>query len=105
MSETGWKELLGELRRVSADSARSQQEMWSAIDEIRELLRAQTEDGSDTHGAQAREKRSEYRRLRRELRSFLAEALPAESRVAVVSKGDDELIRVPGFVAEHFPRA
>lgn len=110
MSEAGWKELISELRRVSADSARSQEEMWSAIDEIRELLRAQIENdgsGSDTHGARrrGREHRSEYRRLRRELRSFLAEALPAGSRVAVVSKGDDELIRVPDLNAEHFPRA
>ena len=110
MSELGWKELLGELRRVSADTARSQEEMWSAIDEIRELLRSQVEvDGnaSDAHGgrARAREQRSKYRRLRRELRSFLAEALPADSHVAIVSKGDDELIRLPDLVAEHFPRA
>ena len=110
MSEAGWKELLGELRRVSADTARSQEEMWSAIDEIRELLRAQSEvDGNESEAlgvrGRAREQRSKYRRLRRELRSFLAEALPADSRVAVVSKGDDELIHLPGLVAEHFPRA
>jgi GT2 family glycosyltransferase len=110
MSEAGWKELLGELRRVSADTARSHEEMWSAIDEIRELLRARTEFGekaSDALGGRgrARAERSEYRRLRRELRRFLAEALPADSHVAVVSKGDDEMIDLPGFIAEHFPRA
>jgi GT2 family glycosyltransferase len=107
MSEAGWKELLGELRRVSAETARSQDEMWSAIDEIRELLRGQIDDESDAHStrARAREQRSEYRRLRRELRRFLAEALPADAHVAVVSKGDDELIHLPGLNAEHFPRA
>lgn len=110
MSDAGWKELLGELRRVSADTARSQEEMWSAIDEIRELLRAQTEFGEKASDAlvargRARAQRSEYRRLRRELRSFVAEALPADSHLAVVSKGDDEMIRLPGFIAEHFPRA
>src|SRR6185436_17812832 len=89
MSEPGWKELLGELRRLSADTARSQEEMWSAIDEIRELLRSQIEvDGNapDAHGgrSRARAQRSKYRRLRRELRSFLAEALPANSHVAIV---------------------
>ena len=110
MSETGLKELLGELRRVSADTARSHDEIWSAIDEIRELLRGRTElggAGSDAPGGRrrARAQRSEYRRLRRELRGFLAEALPGDSHVAVVSKGDDEMIRLPGFVAEHFPRA
>jgi len=110
MSDAGWKELLGELRRVSSDTARSQEEMWSAIDEIRELLRAQTGlagGGAEGIGGRvrARAQRSEYRRLRRELRSFLAEALPAGSRVAVASKGDDEMIRQPGFAAEHFPRA
>lgn len=108
MSETGWKELLGEMRRASADNARSREEMWGAIDEIRDLLRAQTEaggNGADGHGVSTRAQRSEYRRLRRELRSFLAEALPADSHVAVVSKGDEEMIRLPGFVAEHFPHA
>lgn len=110
MSETGWKELLGELRRVSADAAHSHEEMWSAIDEIRELLHAHTafdEKASDALVARrrARVQRSEYRRLRRELRSFLAEALPADSRLAIVSKGDDEMISLPGFVAEHFPRS
>jgi GT2 family glycosyltransferase len=110
MSEVGWKELLGELRRVSADTARSHEDLWSAIDEIRELLHAQTESGGKTSDAlvargRARAQRSEYRRLRRELRGVLAEALPESSRVAVVSKGDDEMIRLPGFVAEHFPRA
>ena len=109
MSESGWKELLGELRRVSAESARSQEEMWSAIDEIRDLLRAQSDvDGNESdHGARtrAREQRSKYRRLKRELRTFLADALPADSKVAVVSKGDDELIHLPGLSTEHFPRA
>jgi GT2 family glycosyltransferase len=110
MSEAGWKELLGELRRANADAARSQEEVWSAIDEIRELLQAQNEHGAKTSDAlvargRARAQRSEYRRLRRELRNFLAEALPADSRVAVVSKGDDEMTRLPGFAAEHFPRA
>lgn len=108
MSSNGWKELLGELRRVSTDTARSQEEMWSAIDEIRELLRAQSKFAGNAPDVgeriQARAHRSEYRRLRRELRSFLVEALPADSRVAVVSKGDDEMIRLPGFAAEHFPR-
>ena len=39
MSGAPWKELLDELRSLRSESARSEDEMWSAIEEIRELLR------------------------------------------------------------------
>jgi GT2 family glycosyltransferase len=109
MSDAAWKELLGELRRIRAETTRSEEEMWTAIDEIRDLLRAQVDARGNGSAPQvrgrAREQRAEYRRLRRDLRSFLVDALPADARVAVVSKGDDEMIRLPGLQAEHFPRA
>jgi GT2 family glycosyltransferase len=112
MSEAGWKELLGELRRIRAESTRSEEEIWNALDEIRDLLVARGEPGPSGSGGIApsartrpREQRSEYRRLRRELRSFLVDALPRGASVAVVSKGDEEMIRVPELRTEHFPRA
>ena len=78
MSEAALKELLAELRRMRSEASRSDEEMWSAIDEIRDLLAARGDadangNGSpprEVHGA-ARAKRSDYRRLKRELRSFL----------------------------------
>jgi GT2 family glycosyltransferase len=110
MSEAPWKELLGEMRRMRADSTRSEEEMWSAIDEIRDLLRAQSQAGGGSAAEpavpeRARGQRADYRRLKHHLRDFLVDALPADARVAVVSKGDDELIRLPGLQTEHFPRA
>jgi GT2 family glycosyltransferase len=110
MSAAPWKELLTELRRMRADTARSEEEMWSAIDEIRELVRAQShaQGAGAVHadvGERARGQRADYRRLKHQLRDFLADALPADARVAVVSKGDEELIRLPGLRADHFPRA
>ena len=104
MSAAPWQELLDELRRMRASTARSEEEMWTAIDEIRELVRAQAE-GADAGRERGRGQRADYRRLKRELREFLADALPADARVSVVSKGDEEMIRLPGLAAEHFPRA
>ena len=78
---------------MRADGARSEHEMWSAIDEIRELVRAQVGGGD---AARAPATSAPTIAGRRELRDFLADALPAGARVAVVSKGDDELIRLPG---------
>jgi GT2 family glycosyltransferase len=46
-----------------------------------------------------------YRGLTERVRRAVAEAVPAGSAVLIVSRGDDELLRVDGRRAWHFPRA
>ncbi|HJZ59186.1 MAG TPA: hypothetical protein VKE74_29850 [Gemmataceae bacterium] len=46
-----------------------------------------------------------YLQLRRKVRRAVCEAVPAGAAVAVVSKGDDELLRLDGRTACHFPPA
>jgi GT2 family glycosyltransferase len=45
-----------------------------------------------------------YRALRERVRRAVVDAVPADGRVLVVSRGDDELLRVEGRRAWHFPR-
>jgi hypothetical protein len=45
-----------------------------------------------------------YRRLCAQLRDFAASLVPKKSRLAVISKGDPELVDFPGIEAEHFPK-
>jgi GT2 family glycosyltransferase len=47
----------------------------------------------------------EYQQLRQRLRETVARLLPAGATVVVVSKGDEELLRLEGRQAWHFPRA
>lgn len=107
-----WLEVMDELRRIRADGARREEELWDAIDEIRTHLA----NGKRPHGgereagagaktsANGRLRPAAYRHLKRRLRRFVASALPDGGRVAVVSRGDTELLDLPGVVAEHFPR-
>ena len=44
-----------------------------------------------------------YARLCIQLRDFITSIVPKKSRIAVISKGDPELIDFPGIEAEHFP--
>ncbi len=108
-SEDALGQVLDELRHIRRDTARSEEELWDAVDEIRQMLRhsdgglgAETEsrDNSDSH----RLTPSEYRRLKRRLRRFAAEALPEGAQVAVLTRGDEQLLDLPGVVAGHYPR-
>jgi GT2 family glycosyltransferase len=44
-----------------------------------------------------------YEALTERIRSVVAEALPAEGTVLVVSRGDEELLKLAGHLAWHFP--
>src|SRR5205823_7634408 len=48
--------------------------------------------------------RSQYERMTKEVRSVLESTLPAGSRVLVVSKGDDSLVRLERHEGWHFPQ-
>jgi hypothetical protein len=49
-------------------------------------------------------KGSSYEELVRQVRAAVAAAVPNGATVAVVSKGDDDLIRLPGRTGWHFPQ-
>jgi GT2 family glycosyltransferase len=53
----------------------------------------------------ARRQSTSYRALTRRIRDLVAQRLPPQSRVLVVSRGDDELIRFDGREGLHFPQA
>jgi GT2 family glycosyltransferase len=46
-----------------------------------------------------------YQRLTQRIREIVADTLPAGATVLVVSKGDEELLRIEGHIARHFPAA
>jgi GT2 family glycosyltransferase len=46
-----------------------------------------------------------YRELTEQVRRAVVDVIPAEATVLVVSRGDEELLRVEGRTAWHFPRA
>jgi hypothetical protein len=47
---------------------------------------------------------AEYGEVRRRTRELIRETIPAEATVAIVSKGDDDLVRLDGRQGWHFPR-
>jgi GT2 family glycosyltransferase len=52
-----------------------------------------------------RRRSDRYRALTERVRRAVVEAVPADATVLVVSRGDDELLRVDGRRAWHFPRS
>lgn len=48
--------------------------------------------------------KTQYRQLIRKIHDLSCTVLPQESRVIVISKGDDALIRLPGRCGQHFPQ-
>lgn len=105
-----WTEILEEIRSLRAEAARREDELWEAVDEIRALLASQRGGSGQAAGGTpavrtpGRLDPAVYRKLKRRLRRLIAGALPAGGRVAVVSRGDEDLLDLPGCVTEHFPR-
>jgi GT2 family glycosyltransferase len=50
-----------------------------------------------------RRRNPEYEQLAERIREVVAATLPPDANVLVVSRGDDELVRLKGVVARHFP--
>jgi GT2 family glycosyltransferase len=46
-----------------------------------------------------------YQRLTQRIREIVADTLPADATVLIVSKGDEELLRIEGHSTRHFPAA
>jgi glycosyltransferase involved in cell wall biosynthesis/SAM-dependent methyltransferase len=59
---------------------------------------------SDPDGPKAADKAADYQQLVRRARRAICAAVPAGATVLVVSKGDEELLRLEGRTAWHFPR-
>ena len=52
-----------------------------------------------------RRQSSRYRELTERIRQSVLETVPADATVLIVSRGDDELLRIDGRSAWHFPRS
>jgi GT2 family glycosyltransferase len=64
----------------------------------------QTTGAMASHPA-ARMDRDEYRSMCQRFRDFVHELVPSDAHVIVVSRGDEELVKLNGCTAEHFPQA
>lgn len=96
-----WEDILEEVRRLREEGAHREKELWAAVEEIRALL---SDLEVDVRAARSNDDAESYTLLKRRLRRFVAQAIPPGGRVAVVSRGDPELLELPGCRAEHYPR-
>jgi GT2 family glycosyltransferase len=78
----------GEYAEILQDNKRRYAEKWSA-----------------PWRPYARRQSTSYRVLTRRIRDLVTQRLPPQSRVLVVSRGDDELLRFEGREGLHFPQA
>ena len=103
-----WEELLSEIRRLRRDVDRAEEQMWQAVEDLHELVRDGQDDrprhGNGPGPEGAGQKGREYRSLKRRFRRFVERTVPAGSRVAIVSRGDPDLLDLPSLAAKHFPR-
>jgi 2-polyprenyl-3-methyl-5-hydroxy-6-metoxy-1,4-benzoquinol methylase/glycosyltransferase involved in cell wall biosynthesis len=92
-----------EVRRVRRQLEAAQAELKSA-QQRREAMRSAL--ATEQHARQLLETTvaGGYRQLVGRIREIVRSATPADATVLVVSKGDEELMRLPGRRAWHFPR-
>lgn len=104
-----WSAILDELHRMRVEAARREEDLWDAVDEIRRMVATPGTDKVDGRrsGTESETQRldpTRYRALKRRLRRFVMSALPEGGHVAVVSRGDEELLDLPRCAATHYPR-
>jgi len=87
-----------ELREINEQQSASLDSLKFTVEELRKAA-AEADRPMNDGDADA-----EYRRQLSEIRQIAADTLPTNSRVAVVSKGDDELLQAVGQHAWHFPQ-
>ncbi len=88
------QETVEELRREIATVRRDTERVQSTLYDLK---------SDPPHPAVGKD--ASYRRLIRRIRESVRQALPPDARIAVVSKGDDELLDLYGRVGWHFPQA
>ncbi len=94
-------EIHAEVARLRADVARLRDELAARDDDLRDLLEDLRHDVEEDHLPP--QKRA-YRQTIRNLRGFIKECVPQGGIVAIVSKGDEDLLRQRRCTAWHFPR-
>ncbi|NNM06699.1 MAG: glycosyltransferase family 2 protein [Gemmatimonadetes bacterium] len=102
-----WEEVLEELRRLRRDITRGDEELWEAVEDLHDAVLEGTESPEPARKGPASSTRldpREYRRLKRRLWRFVEDRIPGSSRIAVVSRGDDDLLDLLDMKTEHFPR-
>ena len=88
---------------VVAAFAAGQERLLRRIDDLEEsLYRLQARQAADADDA---EERQRYGELVGRIRGIVRDRLPADAAVLVVSRGDDELLRLFGRRSGHFPQA
>jgi hypothetical protein len=88
-----------ELRQVTERQSATLEALKSTVEDLRRAVAAaKAQQTSD------RMSKREYAWQLSHIRQIAAETLPADARVAVVSKGDDELLKAVGRQAWHFPQ-
>lgn len=75
------------------------------VDRDNEIQRLRQEGIPLSQGIEALGKRLEYRQLIGRIRKVAADTLPPKAKVAVVSKGDDQLLSLNGCEGWHFPQS
>ncbi len=91
---------IAELRKVNEQQSASLESLRSTVEELRRATAAAAA-GPRTNDSLAEQ---EYLRQLSQIRQIAAETLLPDSRVAVVSKGDEEMLKVVGKNAWHFPQ-
>jgi GT2 family glycosyltransferase len=88
--ETSFGKLIptGEYARILKDNQRRYEEKWG-----------------EPWKPYARRAGPEYQSLTERIRLIVAETLPADAKILVVSRGDEELLKLGGRQAWHFPEA
>ena len=94
------REVLEELRALRRERDRGDDALWDAIEELRSVV----EPGDKPDPADTKMSAVEYRRMKRRFRRFVEREVPQGAKVAVVSRGDDELLSYEGVTAVHFPQ-
>jgi GT2 family glycosyltransferase len=99
-----------ELRRLGVKIDRVERWNRKLGEAVEELKARATEVSPDSHApapskpAKPRMAEDEYRSMVDRIRHLVAKRLPEDARILVVSKGDDQLLRLEGRPARHFPQ-
>ncbi len=96
---------LAKTRSKMSPKAKRLTDLKLALDDARRSLseRGIAEETSSDHGFVS-DKRAAYHELIARIREIVRTSLPAHATVAVVNKGDAELLKLDGRTAWHFPR-
>lgn len=102
-----FEDMQKELSRLRADLRRRDRQMQKTIDELRAVIARREEPiaKESAEAAEARSTREAYARVKKELRDFVRRKLPRDAAIAVVSRGDAELLIAKGRRIEHFPQS